>query len=187
MGEHSSHQAACYMRGGVHNGEGVHPIKHAFAEWHIARVVTRKSPIFRPMSRTFKLPAGVTRWNTVPSRLKNFNEMFSPRYSRESSPPFPKRNSLTRESKLLRTRQNRMFVGLRKKREREGERKKEEKEEFLEFFSIDRPSIPSRARFITRCHEPKKFFSFCLMIYIFFSSHFITNDKRLWEGKSDRR
>ena len=99
---------------------GVHPIKHAFAEWHIAPV-TRKTPIFRPMSRTFKLPGGGGD-AMVPSLWKTSTRCFH-------APLFVKIvPELSYESKLLQTRyrRNRMFVlrGLREKRERERERKR---------------------------------------------------------------
>lgn len=93
-------------------------------------------------------------------------DVFSPLFAR-IVPAFPQAKlSYPRIETVANT--SKSYVRRIKEKEREGERKKEEKEEFLEFFSIDRPSIPSRARFITRCHEPKKFFSLCLMIYIFF-------------------
>ena len=160
---------------------GVHPIKHAFAEWHIAPV-TRKTPIFRPMSRTFKLPGGGSD-AMVPSLWKTSTRCFH-------APLFVKIvPELSYESKLLQTRyrRNRMFVlrGLREKWERERKRRRRKRihthRSRITILGVllDR-SIDIGSSFHREAsREKKKFFSPYLMIY--FSSHF-TNDKRLWNG-----
>ena len=126
---------------------GVHPIKHAFAEWHIAPV-TRKTPIFRPMSRTFKLPGGGGD-AMVPSLWKTSTRCFH-------APLFVKIvPELSYESKLLQTRyrRNRMFVlrGLREKREREREKKKKKKKNT--YASFENNDSRSSSRSIDRYRE----------------------------------
>lgn len=192
MGEHSSHQAARYMRRGVHNGPGVHPIKHAFAEWHIAPVA-RKTPIFRPMSRTFKLPAGVTRWFHPFEKLQR--DVSSSRYSWKSFPPFPNRNSPTNRNCCKRvTVEIACSSSWIKGRERERERGKKKKKKNTSdtrrsnwritiLGVLFDQSIDIENSFYYEVSRAKEIFSPYLMIYLF-SSHF-TNDKRLWKGKSD--
>lgn len=178
MGEHSSHQAARYMRRGVHNGPGVHPIKHAFAEWHIAPVA-RKTPIFRPMSRTFKLPAGVTRWFHPFEKLQR--DVSSSRYSWKSFPPFPNRNSPTNRNCCKRVTVE-IACSSSWIKGKEKERKKEEEEEHIGYtsFELENNDSWSSFRSIDRYRElvllrgvtsQRNFFTLSNDLFIFIAFH----------------
>lgn len=120
--------------------------------------------------KNFQTPCGsdaMARHGSIP--LKNFNEMFPPSYSRKSFPPFPNRNSPTNrkllQTQLLPSKSHVRPRGLKREREREryASFELENNDSRSSSRSIDRPSI-SRAGFITRCHELKKFFH---PVYIF--------------------